>query len=393
MRMTARFMTAALLVMAPTAAASASASEPPPPSPAPLQRSAKAVPGRYIVTLQQGTNASALTNRAGVKPLFQYTNAMNGFAAELTPAQLDKVRRLSGVTAVEEDARLTVGDAPRRPAAPRVPASSWGLDRIDQAALPLDNEFNVKETGKGVSVYVVDTGIEYTHTEFGGRATFGYDAMGDEAEGKDCNGHGTHVAGTVGGATFGVAREASLVAVRVLDCRGQGTMSSLIAGFDWVAGNAKQPAVMNASLGGPDSPAVNNAVNAVFRKDVLPVVAAGNNAVDACRISPANASGALTVGATDKEDKQAEYSNYGPCLTMYAPGTAIVSAKLGGGSIAQNGTSMAAPHVAGVAALYKAQHPDAKPGNVARWLDQESKKEILVVSGRSPNRLLTTGGM
>ncbi|MER5311775.1 S8 family peptidase [Streptomyces sp. NPDC002773] len=387
---------AALLLVSLCAVPGAAAAGEPGPgaSPAPLHRSADAVPGRYIITLKAGLSGTATAQKvAGVKPLFTYSSVFPGFAAQLDAVQLDAVRKLPGVEAVEEDAMASatpVGDA-KQPF--RATSSSWGLDRMDQPYLPLNNEIHVNGTGKGVTAYILDTGIEYGHSEFGGRAVFGFDAMGDGLKGADCNGHGTHVAGTVGGATYGVARDVSLVSVRVLNCESKGTYSGIIAGMEWVAANAKKPAVLNGSLGGPRSVALNTAATALATAGVLPVVAAGNSAVDACGISPAGADRVVTVGATDHADKETDFSNFGPCLWMYAPGVAITSAKLGGGSIAFNGTSMAAPHVAGVAALYQAENPKATPEAVAAWLAEQSTKGALTVSKGSPNRLLYTGGL
>ncbi|MFI6080501.1 S8 family peptidase [Streptomyces sp. NPDC051217] len=383
--------TSAVVVAAgplPTTAQPASAQ----PYSAPLHRSAAPLLDRYIVSVDAAFDASKLLNRAGVKPLFTYTSVLRGFAAELTPAQLKTIRATPGVTAVEEDSEIeALGTAPAKSL---VPASSWGLDRIDQQELPLDGLYDAKSTGKGVTAYVVDTGIDFGHDEFGERARPGYDAIGDGRQGKDCQGHGTHVAGTVAGRTHGVAPEADLVSVRVLDCKGKGTWSGILAGFDWVAANAKQPAVLNGSLGGPKSVAVNNAATALSQRGVLPILAAGNDAVDACSVSPASAEGVVTVGSTDRNDKQSSFSNHGKCLSLYAPGAAIVSAKLGGGSVSLNGTSMASPHVAGVAALYKAEHPDATPEELADWLSGSATENRLSAVGEgSPNRLLFTDGL
>jgi subtilisin family serine protease len=372
--------------------------------PAPLARSAAAIPGQYIVTLKKGVKPETAVQEAApaVKPLFTYTSVINGFAARLSPAQLTAVRALPGVEAVEEDGTATASPLPAgtrtgaaavQAASRLAPASSWGLDRIDQPYLPLNNEFNVNRDGAGTTVYIVDTGLDYGHTEFGGRAVPGFDAIGDGRNGADCNGHGTHVAGTVGGATYGVARRATLVSVRVLGCDSRGSWSGIIAGFDWISRNARQPAVLNGSLGGPRTQAVNNAATAVSLNGVLPVIAAGNEAVDACTVSPASADRVVTVGATDHTDTETDFSNFGPCLWMYAPGSAIQSARLGGGSVALDGTSMASPHVAGVAALYKSANPSATPEQTAVWLADQSTKNVLTVSKNSPNRLLYTGGL
>ncbi|MDT0344615.1 S8 family peptidase [Streptomyces litchfieldiae] len=360
--------------------------------PAPLLRTADPIPGQYIVTLSEDVTPDTAIERAvpGVEPLFTYDSALNGFAAKLTPEQLTAVRALPGVTAVEEDGHATA--EPVRAPGPLAQAYSWGLDRIDQFYLPLNQQYNVNHTGAGARVFVIDSGIDYGHPEFGGRAVFGFDAIGDGRHGADCAGHGTHVAGTIGGANFGVARHALLVSVRVLGCDNRGSWSGIIAGFDWVADNARQPAVVNASLGGDFNQAVNDAVDNLAARGVLPVVAAGNETRDACQVSPASATWALTVGATDHNDRQTGFSNYGPCLEIFAPGQAIMSARLGGGSVALDGTSMASPHVAGVAALYKSAHPTAGPSEVANWLIGQSTKNVLAVSANSPNRLLYTGG-
>ncbi|MEU9234967.1 S8 family peptidase [Streptomyces subrutilus] len=396
MRLLARVATAALIAsLVPVAAGTASSSAAAPePTPAPLKTTANAVPGKYIVTLEKGVDAAKLAQKLGAKPSFVYTSALNGFAVPLPPLQLTAVRSSPGVKAVEQDARVRSVMTPSAPGGLRAPSNSWGQDRIDQKNLPLDSSFTTEGNGAGVTAYVLDSGIEYGHDEFGGRAAFGFDAIGDGRNGADCNGHGTHVAGTVAGRTYGVAKKAGLVSVRVLACDGAGEYSGIIAGLDWVARNAVQPAVLNGSLGGDTSDAVNDAADAVTAAGVLPVFAAGNDAKDACLVSPASASKVVAVAASNRYDEETSFSNYGGCTMLYAPGEAIVSAKLGGGSVALDGTSMAAPHVAGVAALYKAKNPGATPEDVVAFLDEESAKDVLSSVGKgSPNQLLHTGGL
>ncbi|WP_405439407.1 S8 family peptidase [Streptomyces avidinii] len=387
-------ITAALALGAPLAAASQSAPAAPEPTPAPLVRAADPVPGQYIVTLDKLVDPARTAQKLGLKPTFLYSKALNGFAVPLTPLQLTLVRNSLGVKAVEEDAKVM--SVPRQSPATgtRAPSSSWGLDRIDQQQLPLDNTFTPQGNGAGVTAYILDTGIDYGHVEFGGRATFGFDAIGDGRQGQDCNGHGTHVAGTVAGKSYGVASKANLVSVRVLGCDGKGTYSGMIAGFDWVAKNAAQPAVLNGSLGGDLSQALNNAATALSDAGVLPVLAAGNDAKDACLVSPASAERVVTVAASNRYDEETDFSNWGTCAELYAPGEDITSAKLGGGAVALNGTSMASPHVAGVAVLYKQEHPKADPGEIAEYLGDSSTKDVLSkVSKSSPNELLFTNGL
>ncbi len=397
MRLLARLAAAALLTVPPVAAGTASAAAPEP-TPAPLIKSANPVPGKYIVTLGVGVDAAQAAKKLGLKPSFVYSSALNGFAVPLTPLQLTIVRNSLGVKSVEEDGKVQARMTPTARPGTRAPSASWGQDRIDQKQLPLDNNFTPEGNGAGVNLYVMDTGIDYNHTEFGGpdatRATFGFDAVGDGRNGADCQGHGTHVAGTVAGKTYGVAKKANLISVRVLGCDGKGEYSGMIAGLDWVAKNAKQPAVLNGSLGGDLSEALNKAATALSDAGVLPVIAAGNSAKDACTVSPASAERVVTVAASNQYDEEASFSNWGTCVELYAPGEAIVSAKLGGGSVALDGTSMASPHVAGVAALYKAKNPDATPGEIADFLESESTKDVLnSVSKSSPNSLLFLGGL
>ncbi|MFD6528886.1 S8 family peptidase [Streptomyces sp. NPDC060184] len=407
----------ALALAGPLATSAASAPTPPDPQPAPLIRAADPIPGRYIVTLDPLVDTAKTVEKLGLAPTFTYSKALNGFAVPLTPAQLTTLRATPGVTSVEEDAKNSVPGSEVVPAYTPVPASravdavgaaavavrrapapTWGLDRVDQRNLPLDGDFTTRGTGAGVTAYILDSGIDYQHTEFdgadGGRAGFGFDAVGDGRRGADCYGHGTHVAGTVAGSTYGVAREANVVSVRVLGCDGSGSNSGLIAGLDWVARNAVQPAVLNGSLGGGKSQTVNRATTALYTSGVLPVLAAGNDSKDACTVSPASADGALTVAASNRSDQQTSFSNWGACVELYAPGQDIVSARLGGGTVSLNGTSMAAPHVTGLAVLYKQAHPGAGPAEVAAWIDEVSTKDVLTgVSQGTPNRLLFTDGL
>ncbi|MFC9271185.1 S8 family peptidase [Streptomyces zhihengii] len=352
-------------------------------SPAPLVGVAQApaaqeIEGRYIVTLKADADPAGLLKARSLKARHVYEDVINGFAADLTPAQLTRLRGDARVASIEEDQRIvstaTQYNAP------------WGLDRIDQRS-GRDGSYTYTRNGSGVTAYIIDTGIDTAHADFGGRARNVFDAFG--GNGADCNGHGTHVAGTVGGTTYGVAKGVQLRGVRVLDCQGSGSYSGIIAGFDWVRQNAVKPAVANASLGGGYSSAMNNAATALANSGVHLAVAAGNDNQPACNYSPASAAGTITAAASDASDRKASFSNYGGCADIYAPGVSITSARAGGGSTSMSGTSMASPHVSGVAALYKATYGDASSATVNTWLINNATANVIGgnVSG-TPNRLL-----
>jgi subtilisin family serine protease len=356
---------------------------------APVLQSANAIDGQYIVVLNEGASPRSVAGVAGVSPRYVYTAAVNGFAATLNQGQLNALQHNPNVAYIEQDGRVT--------ASVTQTGATWGIDRIDQRDLPLSTTFTYLNTGVGVNAYIVDTGIRLTHTQFTGRVSSGFDAV-DGGTADDCNGHGTHVAGTVGGTTVGVAKGVNLVAVRVLDCAGSGTTSGVIAGVDWVANNAVKPAVANLSLGGGASTTLDNAVANAVTKGVTMVVAAGNGntggrAQDACGYSPARVASAITVSATDKTDTKASYANYGTCVDIFAPGNSILSAWYTGDTAGStiSGTSMASPHVAGVAALYLQSNGTATPAAVASALiGGATTGKVLKAGSGSPNRLLFT---
>lgn len=316
-----------------------------------------------IVTLAPSADASRvathLVAQRGGEVTQVYEHALNGFAATLTDALLTLLRSDSRVLSIELDRRVQASGT-------QSPTGSWGQDRVDQRNLPLDNSFTYATTGSGVDAYVIDTGILTTHPDFGGRAVSGTDTIDGDSNATDCNGHGTHVAGTIGGSTYGLAKQARLIGVRVLDCEGSGSNSAVIAGLDWVVAHhqAGQPAVANMSLGGSASTALDAAVQRVIADGVTMAVAAGNENADACNVSPARVPGALTVAASDRKDARASFSNRGTCVDLFAPGVDITSAWLANGTTTISGTSMASPHVAGAAALYLQSNPTASPSTV-----------------------------
>lgn len=348
-----------------------------------------ATPGRYIVQLRSGASAFAAASAVGATNVRAYANAITGFAADLTAEAYDALSADPNVISIEPDVMVQTSDTQLSPV-------SWGLDRIDQRDLPLDNAYTYPNRAQGVRAYVIDTGVRASHVQFGGRVAAGYDGVLDGNGTNDCNGHGTHVAGTIAGVTAGVAKAATVVPVRVLGCNGSGWMSAVIAGIDWVIADHEvgQPAVANLSLGGTKSRIMNSAVARGVADGVTFVVAAGNSNADACNASPASEATALTVGASGSADLRASFSNWGPCLDVFAPGVAITSASQTGDTIMRtlSGTSMAAPHVAGAAALILGNEPSLSPAQVAARIVEGSTTNALGSVGLgSPNKLLFTG--
>lgn len=321
----------------------------------------------------------ATSHRGKIKHLYQH--ALNGFAVEMSPEDAERLSQDFRVKFVEEDGVVTADATQNNP--------PWGLDRIDQRNRPLNAIYTFNWTGSGVRAYVIDTGIRTTHTQFGGRASNVFDAFG--GNGQDCNGHGTHVAGTIGGSTFGVAKSALLRGVRVLNCSGSGSNSGVIAGVDFVRLNHIAPAVANMSLGGGISSALDTAVNNLHNANVTIAVAAGNSNANACNSSPARAANAITVGSTTTTDARSSFSNFGTCLDIFAPGSGILSSTSSSDTSTAtfSGTSMASPHVAGVAALYKQANPSASSTTIRNAIVNNATTNVVTNAGTgSPNRLL-----
>ncbi|KFZ78378.1 peptidase S8 [Amycolatopsis sp. MJM2582] len=348
-----------------------------------------AVADSYIVVLKDGSTADkpSLASKFGGAIGRQYTQGISGFSVALKERQAKRLAADPAVAFVEQNKVL-------RAEATQTNPPSWGLDRIDQRDLPLDSKYNYSTTASNVNVYVLDTGIRATHTDFGGRVKQGYDFVDNDTNADDGYGHGTHVAATIAGAKYGVAKGASLYPVRVLGSDGSGTTAGVISGVDWITKNAKKPAVANASLGGGASTALDTAVRNSIKSGVTWTIAAGNSNVNAANTSPARVTEALTVAAADRTDRRASFSNYGSVVDLFAPGVSITSAWKDNDTATYtgNGTSFAAPHVAGAAALYLSTHTGATAAQVAQALISASTPGKVTNPGSgSPNRTLYVG--
>ncbi|HEY9283118.1 MAG TPA: S8 family peptidase [Pyrinomonadaceae bacterium] len=326
--------------------------------------------------------AETMRNLYGGQVERVFKHALNGYSAKMSKDEALALSEDPRVAYVEEDGVMTADVTQTN--------ATWGLDRIDQRNRPLSGTYTYNWTGAGVRAYIIDTGIRTTHAQFGGRAAASFDAFG--GNGQDCNGHGTHVAGTVGGSTYGVAKSVQLRGVRVLNCSGSGSTSGVIAGVDWVRVNHVKPAVANMSLGGGASSALDTAVNNLHNAGVTIVVAAGNENQNACNVSPARAANAVTVGSTTSTDARSSFSNFGSCVDIFAPGSSITSAWSTSDTATRtiSGTSMASPHVAGAAALYL-QATGSSPATIRNALVNNATSGVISGAGTgSPNRLLYT---
>ncbi|MFG2101570.1 S8 family serine peptidase [Micromonospora echinaurantiaca] len=355
-----------------------------------------AVADSYIVVFKDsavgrsavGDNAQRLVGRHGGTVARTYGAALRGFEVRVGAKAAARIAADPAVAYVEQNHTVTISGTQTNP-------PSWGLDRIDQRNLPLNNSYTYPNTASNVRAYVIDTGVLYGHNDFGGRAVSGFDAV-DGGSADDCNGHGTHVAGTVGGSAYGVAKGVQIVGVRVLNCQGSGTNAQVVAGIDWVTANAVKPAVANMSLGGGANSSIDTAVTNSINSGITYAVAAGNgdifgNRQNACNYSPARVASAITVGATQNNDAAASFSNYGTCVDILAPGVNITSAWYTGNSATNtiSGTSMASPHVAGAAALVLSANPSWSPQQVRDSLVNNATPNVVTNPGTgTPNRLL-----
>lgn len=360
-----------------------------------LLKSENALQGRYIVVFRDDLIDDVQSKAADLMGKFSgnnttkisalYEHALKGFAAEMDPADALAISEDPDVEFVEEDQPMEAVVTQNNP--------PWGLDRIDQRNLPLNRTYVYNSTGTGVNAYIIDTGIRISHADFGGRATADFTAINDGRGAIDCNGHGTHVSGTTGGRTYGVAKNVRLHAVRVLDCNGSGTTSGVISGVDWVTAHAARPAVANMSLGGGASTALDNAVARSINSGISYSIAAGNSNANACNSSPARVSSAVTVGSTTTTDARSSFSNFGTCVTLFAPGSNILSTWNASDTATAtlSGTSMATPHVTGAIARFLQGTPTASPSQVKQSIITASTTGRVSNPGAgSPNRLLFT---
>jgi len=354
-------------------------------------RAARPVAGQYLVVFNEArvgkesvdVQADDLARTHGGRIFATWRHAVRGFAAQMSAAQAQALARDPRVAWVEEDAEIHLDTTQT--------GATWGLDRIDQRNRPLDGNYTFNVDGTGVNAYVIDTGIRTTHVDLGGRASGAFTAVNDGNGTNDCNGHGTHVSGTIGGATWGVAKNVRLFAVRVLDCTGSGTTAGVISGVDWVTNNHLSPAVANMSLGGGASATLDQAVTNSINSGVTYAIAAGNSNANACTQSPARVAPAITVAASDINDVRATFSNFGTCVDIFGPGVNITSSWATSDTATNtiSGTSMATPHVAGAVALYLSANPTATPAQVASALTSNATAGVIASPGTgSPNRLL-----
>lgn len=384
--------------------APAALAQPPQVVPAKAFGPSRPIPGQYIVVFKDTVNdveteSKGMERTHGGKIKHVYAHGLKGFSGALSDAAVKTLKNNPNVAYIEQDQIVSINETAL---AQSENQATWGLDRIDQVTRPVDSVYHFNYMGAGVNAFIIDTGIRADHIEFTGRIKPGYNVAPDSAglisptNTADCNGHGTHVSGTVGGTIYGVAKGVTLIPVRVLDCAGSGTSSGVIAGINWVAASTLRPAVANMSLGMTAvSTAVNAAVAAAVAKGVTMVVAAGNSNVDACTASPASEPSAITVGATDSTDTRATYSNFGKCVDIFAPGTSITSAWFSASNAAAiiSGTSMASPHVAGVSALALAANPLATPTEVTAFLKSwASVNQLALIGTGSPNLLAYSVG-
>jgi aqualysin 1 len=338
---------------------------------------------KFIITLAEGVDPATVAREHGLKPKHLYSGVFKGFAGSMSDVARLGLLHDRRVATIEPDVVVRIVGTETN--------AAWGLDRVDQHSLPLNHKYSYRNTGSGVRAYIIDTGLRLNHTQFGGRAVNGFDAV-DGGSAADCNGHGTHVGGIVGGSKYGVAQGVTLVAVRVLDCSGSGSASDVIAGLDWVTRHVVRPAVANLSLTGDASNALDNAVKKMIAAGVATAVAAGNDRLYACDFSPARVSAAMTIGATTQSDARAGFSNFGPCVDWFAPGVNITSAWFSSTTATRSlsGTSMASPFVAGVAALYLQSNHGASPLQVRNALYDKTTKNIVTSARSANNHLLFT---